>query len=184
VRSSLCFGKIFSVQDNVGAEFLAIAYFDQRRVLRHDHSRGSSKKFALISERLGMIAGGSRDNAAFFLFIRKLDQRVARAAFLKTSGALQVVELAEDLHAGDLAQRNGWRTRRMEDGAFNALVRGLDVLERDHALPIWAQDRRSTRSTILFRAVERFAHFGGKLFGIERFGQEKHVGITSIAGMK
>ncbi len=36
----------------------------------------------------------------------------------------------------------------------------------------------------LYLSVERVAHFDGELLGIERFRQEKHAGIKSIAGMK
>src|SRR6266478_394340 len=40
------------------------------------------------------------------------------------------------------------------------------------------------RSTTLLRGVERFANFGRKLLGVERFRQKEHVGIESIAGMQ
>jgi len=32
--------------------------------------------------------------------------------------------------------------------------------------------------------IERFAHFGSELLGIERFRQEKHAGISAIARME
>ncbi len=97
------FGKIFSVQNDVGAECLAITYFNERRVFRH-HDRGrNAEQFSLISERLRVITGRSGDDAAFLLIGGQLRECVARAAFLKTSGPLCVVELAENFHARDLA---------------------------------------------------------------------------------
>jgi hypothetical protein len=44
-----------------------------------------------------MVAGGRGDDAALFLLRRKLRERVTRAPFLETSGALQIVELAVNL---------------------------------------------------------------------------------------
>ena len=114
VRARFRFAKIFSVQDDGRAEFLAIAHFNERREFRHHDRRGNSEQFSLIGERLRVIAGRSRDDAALLLIGRKLRERVARAAFLETSGALQVVELAENLHAGDFAQRNRRRAGRVD----------------------------------------------------------------------
>jgi len=72
------------------------------------------------------------------LIRRKLREGVACAAFLKTSGALEVVELAKDLHARDFAQRNRWRTGRIINGAFDALARRLDILESHNHVAIYA----------------------------------------------
>ena len=103
MRASFGFGKIFAVQDHICAELFAIVDLNQRREFWHDHSRRNTKQFPLISQRLGVIASRRRDHASFFLIGRKLRERVARASLLKTSGALQVVELAKNLHAGDFA---------------------------------------------------------------------------------
>src|ERR1700680_796105 len=43
--------------------------------------------------------------------------------------------------------------------------------------------RRARRGERL-RFVERFAHFGSELLGIERFRQEKHAGISAIARLE
>src|SRR5437879_10476165 len=43
--------------------------------------------------------------------------------------------------------------------------------------------RRARRGEHL-QFVERFAHFGSELFGIERFRQEKHAGISPIPRME
>src|SRR6266702_2528601 len=43
--------------------------------------------------------------------------------------------------------------------------------------------RRACRGERL-QVVERFAHFGSELLGIERFRQEKHAGISAIIRME
>ena len=132
--AGLGFAEILSVQNNVRAELLAIAHLNERREFRHDDGRGNPEQFSLVGEGLRVIARRSRNDAPLLLIGWKLRERVARAAFLETSGALQVVELAENFHAGDFAQRNRWRTRRIINRAFNAIARLLDVLKRDHAV--------------------------------------------------
>src|SRR5215216_2940812 len=97
-----------------------------------------------------MIARRCGDDSALLLVVRQLCQRIACAAFLKTSRALQVVELAENLHASDLAERDGRRARRIVNCAHDAITRCFDVLERDHALESW----RKTANRQL-RAISR-----------------------------
>ena len=107
---------------------------------------GGQKTVALVSQRLGVIAGGSGDDAALLLIGRKLRKRVARAALLETSGPLQVVELAKNLHAGDFAERNVARARRVVDGVFNAIPCRFDVVKRNHALQMCRKiDNRQLR---------------------------------------
>src|SRR4029434_1484195 len=80
-----------------------------------------------------MVARRSGNDSTLVLVARQLCQRIARAPFLEASRALQVVELAENLHAGDLAQRNGGRTRRIINSVRSAFARGCDVLKCDQA---------------------------------------------------
>ena len=134
MRVLFSFGKVLSLQQDVCTELLAIVEFDKRRKFWHDHSRRNAEQFPVISQGLCVISGRRRDHAAFLLIGRKLSKRIARPAFLKTSGALQVFELAKNFHAGDLAQRNGWRAGRIKHRAFDALAGRFDVFERDHAL--------------------------------------------------
>jgi hypothetical protein len=49
-----------------------------------------------------VIAGGRRDHAACARLRGQLQQRVARAALLEAAGALEIVELAIDVRAGQL----------------------------------------------------------------------------------
>ena len=112
VRARLGFAEIVSVQDHIGAEFLAVVYLNQRGEFWHDHSCGNTEQLSLIGERLRVIASRSGDDAALLLIRRKLNQGVARAALLEASSALQVLEFAENSHTGEVAEWNGMRTGR------------------------------------------------------------------------
>src|SRR6185436_13849185 len=63
---------------------------------------------------------------------RELQQRVARAALLEAPGALQIVELAVDVRAGELRQRNRFDAGRVVDAARDPKARSFDVGEGDH----------------------------------------------------
>ena len=76
-----------------------------------------------------MIAGRGGDDAYLLLFGGELDERVARAAFLEASGALKIIELAMNLHPGELAQRDGLWARRFVNRAFDARGGFFDVVE-------------------------------------------------------
>ena len=81
-----------------------------------------------------MIASGGGDDTALLLVGRELSERITRAALLKTSSALQVVELAENFHARDFAECDRGLTRRIINGIGNALTRRFDVVKSDHEL--------------------------------------------------
>src|SRR4029434_7339786 len=72
------------------------------------------------------------DHAALALLVGQTQQRVACAALLEAAGALQVIELAVDVRAGELRQRNRLDAWRLVNAACNAFARGLDVGERQH----------------------------------------------------
>ena len=86
----------------------------------------------MVGDPLCMVAGGRRDHAALALFGRELQERVARAALLEAAGALQVVELAVDMRAGEPRQRYRFNARREVDAARDAFTRSFDVGESDH----------------------------------------------------
>jgi hypothetical protein len=132
VRVRFRFAEISPMQNDSRAEFLAIVYFHQRRKFRHHNCRWNTKQPALIRERLSMIASGGRDDTALLLVGGELSERITRAALLKTSRALQVVELAENFHARDFAEWDGGPTRRIINRISNALARRFDVLKSDH----------------------------------------------------
>jgi hypothetical protein len=80
-----------------------------------------------------MVARRSGNDSTLLLVTRQLCQRIARSPFLKASRALQVVELAENFHPGDVAQRNGGRTRGTINRVRNSFARSFDVLKCDQA---------------------------------------------------
>ncbi len=103
---SLGFGVIVAFENHLRAEFAAGDDFHQRRETRHDHGDGDAQQLAMIRQAQRMIAGRGRDHAALPLLIIQQQQGVARAALLEAAGALQVVELAEDVHAAQFGKRN------------------------------------------------------------------------------
>ena len=80
-----------------------------------------------------MVACRSGDDPALLLFARQLRKRIPRSAFLEAPGALQVIQLAENFHAGDVAQRNGGRTWGIINRVPNSFARRFDVLKCDQA---------------------------------------------------
>src|SRR5205823_2685961 len=135
-RNQVCvcfsFAEIFPVKNNRRSQFLAIVYFNERGKFRHHHCRGNTEQFALISERLSVIAGGRCDDPARLLVGRQLRECIARTAFLKTSCALQVVELAENFHTRDFAERDGGPAWRIVNCVSNAFARRFDLPKCDH----------------------------------------------------
>src|SRR5436190_19455238 len=80
-----------------------------------------------------MVPRRSGNDSTLLLVTRKLYKRIARAPFLEASRTLQVVELAENLHAGDVAQRNGRRTWGIINRVRNSFARRFDFLKCDQA---------------------------------------------------
>jgi hypothetical protein len=69
-----------------------------------DH-RAQAQALRVVGHALGMVARAHGDHAARALPGAQLGQLVAGAAFLEGGGELQVLELEEDLRAGQLRQR-------------------------------------------------------------------------------
>jgi hypothetical protein len=84
-----------------------------------------------------VIAGRGGDDAFLFLFLRKLGEGVARAALLEAPGALEIIELAINLHPAELAQRDGLCAGRFVNRAFDARGGFFDVVKGRY------QDRES-----------------------------------------
>src|SRR5579862_973148 len=104
-----------------------IRYLDERRELRHHDGDRDAEQRAVIGDAKRMIARGRRDHAALALRFRKLQKRVARAAFLEAARALQVIELAVDMRAGQLRERNRLDAWRFVNAVADALVRRCDI---------------------------------------------------------
>ena len=130
VRARL--GQVRAVQHHAGAELAAVGHLDQRRELRHDDGDRDPQQAAVVRDALRMVAGRDGDDAGPSGRFRQQQQRVAGAAFLEAAGALQVVELAEDMRAGELRQRYRLDAGRLVDAAADALARGEDVVDADH----------------------------------------------------
>jgi hypothetical protein len=62
---------------------------------------------------------------------RELRQGIARAALLKTAGALEKFLFAENLRAGQFAESGRFRTGRPDDGAVQARAGGDYFGKRD-----------------------------------------------------
>jgi hypothetical protein len=75
-----------------------------------------------------VVAGAHGDHAALALRRREREQLVQRPALLERGGELQVLELEEDLGAGELRERAALDEGRMRDCAVDALRRGADVV--------------------------------------------------------
>jgi len=85
----------------------------------------------MISETERVIASRGGDYAFALPGFGQVEQRVARAALLKTPRALEMFELAANLAARRERQWHGRRTRRTLHSVFDALGSVENVLERD-----------------------------------------------------
>ena len=116
---------------------------------------GMPQQRAVVGDALRVVARGGGDDAAAARLGGELQQRIARAALLEAAGALQVIELAEDVRAGELRQRNRFDARRQIHAAGDARARGLDVGEGQHG-----RDRRIVRTAARCRASPPTARAG------------------------
>ena len=148
-------GQIRAVQHHRRAERAAIGDLDQRREARHHHRHRDAEEAAVVGDAERMIAGRGRDHAALALLRREPRQRVARAALLEASGALQIVELAIDVRAGELRKRDRLDARRDVDAARDPLARGLDVGERKPGRSYHLASFSSQRPTMRSRPTPR-----------------------------
>jgi hypothetical protein len=76
-----------------------------------------------------MRAGAGGDDAALFFVVGEGEDFVERAALLEGSGALEVVELEEDLLAGHARELVGVRRGREIDVVLDALPGLLNIVQ-------------------------------------------------------
>ena len=126
------FVECVAVQHDLRAEAARALDLHTGREARHHDDGADPEPVRVIGDTLRVVAGTHRDDAARALFRRQLRELVARAPLLERGGELQVLELEEDLRAGDLGKSPGFDARRIEDLALQQGCRGLDVGERDH----------------------------------------------------
>ena len=104
------------------------------RLAHGAHREAVSREHFRRDEAPMLTLGGFERKCRELLLIRRqLRQRVTRAALLETSGPLQVVQLAKDIHARGFTQRDRTGARRIVNCIRNPGARRLDVLECDQA---------------------------------------------------
>ena len=84
----------------------------------------------MVGDRLRVVAGGRRDDAARAFLGRKLEKLVERSALLVGGGELQILELEPHLRADDLGQRPADQHRSADHRAIDPLGGGADVIDR------------------------------------------------------
>ena len=60
----------------------------------------------MVGQPERMVPRRGRNHPAFLLLGGELHQRIARAAFLEAPGALEILQLAKNAHAGGLGKGN------------------------------------------------------------------------------
>ncbi len=121
-----------AVQHDARAELAAVRHLDERGEARHHDGHRNAEQAPVIRDALGVVARGHRDHALLLQVRRELQQCVARATLLEAAGSLQVVELAPDVRAGQLRQRDRLHARRLVDATRDARARSQHVVEREH----------------------------------------------------
>jgi len=85
----------------------------------------------VVSDRLRVVAGAHRDDAAPALGLAQREELVQRTALLERGGELQVLELEEHLRADEARKCAAVHTGRLLDRSRDALRRGADVVDGD-----------------------------------------------------
>src|SRR4051812_39825646 len=83
----------------------------------------------MIGQSQSVVPGRGGDHSALSLGSIQLKQGIARAAFFKTARALEMFELAKNIHASGFRQRD--RARRWRDPAFDAQRGRLNISKAD-----------------------------------------------------
>ena len=120
-----------SVKNDLGAEATGRGDLDQRRRERHHDEGANASRGRMIGDSLSMIAGAGGDDAQGSLLRSEQSDAVQCAALLERAGHLQVLELEEDLLAGECGERLRVRAGRVIDRAAQPLPRGRHVGEAD-----------------------------------------------------
>ena len=79
-------------------------FFDRRRILRHDDVSRDPAQSRRQRQRLGVVAGGMRGNAARGFIVRQRKDGVAGPAELESAHLLQVFAFHEDLRADPMVE--------------------------------------------------------------------------------
>ena len=106
--------ELIAVEHHFGAEFLGLLDLHEGRGRGHDDGGRHAELLRMISDALGVVAGGGRDHPLGALFRRQAEELVQGAALLEGGGKLQVLELDPNLSPGHLRQR-----QRLVEGGSN-----------------------------------------------------------------
>ena len=139
VGEVLRLGDVRAVDQDARAELAATRLLHERRDLGHHDRHGDAEVARVPGERERVVARAGRHDAAGARCLRKLQKRVARAALLEAAGALLVLELDEDLAAGQPRKRRRVDARRALHASRDPASRSDDVVERH----ILARTRRA-----------------------------------------
>src|SRR5882724_1839673 len=83
----------------------------------------------MVRQAQSVVPGRGRYNAALLLRRRKQCEGIPRAPLFEAASALEIFQLAENLHPGDFRKWYRRRTRRFNDVTANALRGRFDILE-------------------------------------------------------
>ena len=99
-RERARFVELRAMQNHFCIEHAGLFHFRVRRGARHDDAGRDAEPATVIGDRLRVIAGRHRNNAATPLVRRQIEQPVQRAAFLERRGELMILELQMNLRTG------------------------------------------------------------------------------------
>ena len=125
----------FPDQYHVGAPGGRAGDLCRRREFRHHNGGGDTQQTGMTGHRLRVVASRHRNHATFPFGRRQHRQPVGCAAFLKSAGHLQVVELQQHLGAGYLRDGVARDQRRSQHPPSDPFRRAFNILKRDHELP-------------------------------------------------
>ena len=121
----------FAVEHHLGAVGLCRLDLHERGRYRHHDRDRNAQPPGVVGDRLRMIAGRHRNDAAGALGWRERSELVEGAALLERIGDLEVLIFDEDLRAGQRRQFGRRQHRRTQDVARNDTPRRLDIRECD-----------------------------------------------------
>ena len=121
-----------AVENDGGAERLGRLDFHERRRHRHDDGCRNGKTAGVIRDRLRVIAGGHRNDAAAAFVGGQRGELDAGAAFLEGVRDLQILVFDEDLGAGQRRQRRRRQERRAQHVTADRAAGHLDIGKRHH----------------------------------------------------
>ena len=160
-----------AVEHDLGAEAARALDLDRRREARHHDRRRDAHALGVVRDRLRVVAGRDREHAVRALVGGELRHLVERAALLERRRELQVLELEEDVAAGELGQRARRQARRARDLAGEAPGGRADVVDGQ---------RRSHRATAASAADPADLQHVGAARVAHRLAAGDRIGVARL----